>query len=485
MARVVQVLTRQSLGLPPLPSTPVPAPVRKPGILGRAMSTPLPLHPGLAVPGPSTLSRRVLDTLEKIHEDRAWTHPVPVESSGPTLPISGAVSLAQLSSSTDGRTQRRRLAKRVLGEKKLRAVEAKQKKAAKRRHLHTARLRASVGERSILETIDIGSDSQEDYAKRLLSFWGFAARWKISLSQPTQYDAAAVDWADFQYLDGEGPDHGERLRAALERWSISALRTGCLGLPRFKRVLKSWKKNHPKKSRLPMPEEFSWAITGWLGHVVGYESALYHACLFASYLRPGALLGLYATSVVPPTEELGVASHYVLIVSPFEKEVSTKTGYFDETVVMDGTFCPCMGELVHRHALRRLAGAAGDEDVGLWNLNAKDFLVDWRAAAVALRLSDMETPYQARHGAASRDYLGKVRTAVEIQLRLMHSTTSSLRTYNKPGRIQKLVNDAPKAVIEYAGRIKAGFRDFILDGSFPAPPSPAPPRGLKRKSLVS
>ena len=329
MARVVQVLTRQSLGLPPLPSTPVPAPVRKPGILGRAMSTPLPLHPGLAVPGPSTLSRRVLDTLEKIHEDRARTHPVPVESSGPTLPISGAVSLAQLSSSTDGRKQRRRLAQRVLGEKKLRAVEAKQKKAAKRRHLHTARLRASVGERSILETVDIGSDSQEDYAKRLLSFWGFAARWKISLSQPTQYDAAAVDWADFRYLDGEGPDHGERLRAALERWSISALRTGCLSLPRFKRVLKSWKKNHPKKSRLPMPEEFSWAITGWLGHVVGYESALYHACLFASYLRPGALLGLYATSVVPPTEELGVASHYVLVVSPFEKEVSTKTGYFD------------------------------------------------------------------------------------------------------------------------------------------------------------
>ncbi len=181
-----------------------------------------------------------------------------------------------------------------------------------RRHLHTVCLRASVSEITILETIDVGLDSREDYAKRQLSFWGFAARRRLLLCQPMQCDGVAVDSADFQYPAGMGPDHGERPCAALGMWSISAVRHCCLGLPRYKRLLKSSKMNHLKKSRLLMPVLFSWAIIGWRGHAVDCETDLCHACPFASYLRPGPLLDLYATRFVPPTDVLGVASHCVL-----------------------------------------------------------------------------------------------------------------------------------------------------------------------------
>ena len=47
-----------------------------------------------------------------------------------------------------------------------------------------------------------------------------------------------------------------------------------------------------------------------------------------------------------------LGSHHVLIVSPFEKEVATKSGYYDETVTLDGTVCTAPGRLQKKQTNR-------------------------------------------------------------------------------------------------------------------------------------
>ena len=374
--------------------------------------------------------------------------------------------LVPLSSHETGKWLRRALAIRVLGEKRLRLLEAKQRKVDKS-----------------WETIGIGPDSVEDCAKRRLSSWGFAARWRLELETQVQFDTCASDWADFQFLDGEGPDTGERLRAALGRWAVTNAKLATLPLHRFKRILKSWRKNHPKKSRLPMPEGFWWALVGWLGHHCGLEKALYTLALFPTYLRPGALLGLFAANVIPPQQGMLEHSRYVLVISPFEKEISTKSGYFDETVVLDGDLAPELGPLLHAHALRRAEEVGGDpEDVNMWTFSASELLQDFRAGVSDMQLPDMDSPYQARHGGASRDFLLKKRSSIEIQLRGFWATLSSMRIYNKPGRLQKLVNAADASVIAYAGEMRRSYADCFRSGVFPVPPSVRP---TKKQRCVS
>ena len=318
--------------------------------------------------------------------------------------------------------------------------------------------------------------------RRLLGFWGFAGRWRLQLKSHTEFDNACTDWADFQFLDGEGPSEGEKLKAAPESWAVSHWPTGALSLPRFSRVLRSCRKNHPKRSRLPMPEEYHWAMVGWLASHVSIEAALYQATLFPTYLGPGALLGLYAANAVPPTQGISAGDHHVLVVSPFEKEISTKSGYYDETVVLDGDICPPLGKFLFRHAESMMDKFEGEkEDAPLWNLSARDYLADWRCGSHELGLEGMETLYQARHGGASRDFLLRRRTAGEIMLGGVGGSVSSMRLYNKPGRIQKLVNALDPTVVAYSGDIKENFEKYVLSGTFPVPPVVR--RRSKRKSV--
>ncbi len=147
-------------------------------------------------------------------------------------------------------------------------------------------------------------------------------------------------------------------------------------------------------------------------------------------------------------------SQYVIIVSPFEKETATKSGFYDETVVLDGDVAPCLGRLLFIHAAERIAsekakcqGKFVAEDVQLFDLAPRAFLEPWRDGVDHLALPDMDTPYQCRHGGASRDLLLRKRTPAEVTLRGFWADVSSMRTYHKPGRIQKLVSEADPRVV--------------------------------------
>ncbi len=134
----------------------------------------------------------------------------------------------------------------------------------------------------MLEEISTGRTTSADYQNRLMRFWDFVDKYHLACSSDKELDNAATDWCDLEYLSGEQPESGEKLYAALEKWALACREGRGVVLPRFRHALKSWKKNSPKRSRLPMPENFMWLITGTLGAAGLLEEALFHVSLFST-----------------------------------------------------------------------------------------------------------------------------------------------------------------------------------------------------------
>ena len=111
-----------------------------------------------------------------------------------------------------------------------------------------------------------------------------------------------------------------------------------------------------------------------------------------------------------------------------------------------------------------------EADVFLWDLKAKEYLCKWKEGAALMQLPGMESPYQGRHGGASRDLMTRSRTPAEVVLRGFWANLTSMRTYHKPGRIAQLLKNADQRVLTYGERIRDGFASSVRAGRFLAPP---------------
>ena len=205
-------------------------------------------------------------------------------------------------------------------------------------------------------------------------------------------------------MNGEGSSYGQKLQAALEFWRPEAAREGSLKLPRFKRALKGWRRVAPTQTRLPMIEYVKSAISGLLIWRGRKDMALYNELTFSTYLWPGEALKLKAADFVSQGGALEEYPHSILVLAPFERGESSKTGIFDEVVILDDGRVPWMERILKAHVKSRFDSHG--EDTDLWNFNAKQFLLEWRKAVEVLQVEDCaSSPYQNRHGGASQDHL--------------------------------------------------------------------------------
>ena len=165
----------------------------------------------------------------------------------------------------------------------------------------------------------------------------------------------------------------------------------------------------------------------------------------------------------------------MLVTAPFEREKSTKTGYFDETVVLDDDVLPELGPLLYDQskgravALGHTAASPAGQKTPVWGFTAAAFPAAWRDCVVRLDLQEfMVSPYQARHGEASQVYIMRKRSEEEIRARGHWSTTSAARVYRKPGRIQQLVARLKPASLKLAKEYGRSFDRLFRSGSFRA-----------------
>ena len=202
-----------------------------------------------------------------------------------------------------------------------------------------------------------------DYRRRRTSFWEFTGRSGLDVKKDRGLDNAATDWSDLEYLCGEGPEVGEKLLAALEKWALVCREQRASQLLRFRHALRPWRKNAPKRSRLPMPEGYMWILVGTLGSAKLAEEALFLLGPHCTYLRPSALYGLMCVDVVAPAP--GTRGPHAHLSAPFEVVADLAQQYTN----VRGRLAP---EALAKDALVSLVWAAGFFGCAAWRLGRRD-----------------------------------------------------------------------------------------------------------------
>jgi len=349
--------------------------------------------------------------------------------------------------------------------RRLEQVRKKREKARSRQKKYVQKLRASAGQMGILELGSVKEPQRRDYAKRLQEFYEFVALHRLPIAKEDELDVALCDYADHMYLNGEGSDAGQKLKAALEFVRPEAIRKSEIHLPRFKRSLKGWRKLAPTQTRLPMIEFVKSSISAIMLYIHQPMMALFNELTFSTYARPGELTRALAIDVVKKNDQF---SHDVIVLSPFERAEASKAGIFDEVLILDDTRMMCLGSIVVQEAAQRIR--RGGEEAKLWDFTPAQYLQTWRSCVEVLEVGDVAvSPYQNRHGGASRDHLLRLRSVAAIQRRGRWAVDSSARVYDKPGRLQQTINKYSQKLQPLGEQTRARFQDYFYGKPVPLP----------------
>jgi len=296
-----------------------------------------------------------------------------------------------------------------------------------------------------------------------------------------ELDVAMMEFMDNLFIDGRPSSDATKLKAALDARHDLALRTGTLSLPRYRFALKELRKRNPSQHRLPVPEELNFAISGFMLHRKKKSMALRNCLDFSGYFRPSESQGLRTQDLIVPADVSATQMQkHVVIISAFEKGVPTKTGSYDETIILDDERCQVLGPLLEEMVQEREKQESSDEegedveDIPLWDFSAAEFRRTWLEAVDHFGVSALfGTPYQNRHGGASRDRWLKLRSMEAVKKRGRWAQVSSLLRYEKSGKVQQVLNGMGKEVLRYGETLRSNFGKYVRSGTAPAPPKGA------------
>ena len=132
----------------------------------------------------------------------------------------------------------------------------------------------------------------------------------------------------------------------------------------------------------------------------------------------------------------------------------SKTGAFDDTVVLDHPRRQWLGEL-----LLAVVDKAHPGRLLLPAVNARDFSRHLKQVASSLGITVV--PYMARHGGASDDRATKVRTLDEVRKRGRWLSESSTRRYEKHGKLQGRLAKMPRGLLQHREACAAAVADVM------------------------
>ena len=197
-------------------------------------------------------------------------------------------------------------------------------------------------------------------------------------------------------------------------------------------------KRSPGGTRLPYPEEMIYALAMVVAYHLDASGAsllpaaaliLAHHC----YLRPGELRNLTWRYIVP-ARRLG-PPQAVITLHPAEMSRASKTGEYDETVVVDLVW---LAELLLRERAQ-----IHDLDAPFLALTTRDLQRHFDQAQEALGLVKplkRQTLHVLRHSGATADTWHRRRTIDEVQKRGRWKSPASVRRYEKSGRVAERLN---------------------------------------------
>ena len=262
-------------------------------------------------------------------------------------------------------------------------------------------------------------------------------------------DDAIASFIDQSYWEGEAGGLGRKMLAALSWLLPRYQKEGAGRLPRAIRASQGAARRAPGVTRLPLPEPIIYAIgmlMAFFGMAEGdgvLPSFAFMIC-FHLYLRPGELMRLQWKHITPPTRATPLSAAVVL--HPVEEAIPSKVREFDETLVIDEPWMlEALAHCFPAHVARGLEPVIG--------VRPERFLQLFHKAQAALRLHQNLGPqqlYVVRHSGASADWIGQRRQRQAIKDRGRWSSDSSLRRYQKGGRVAEQFARCSAAVQKFS-----------------------------------
>ncbi|CAE7559605.1 ppt1 [Symbiodinium natans] len=314
----------------------------------------------------------------------------------------------------------------------------RQQRGIQRKKKYEARLRATRGERGLLEQSSVREPQRKDYLSKLEGFYSFVVQYDLALSNEKELDEALCDYGDILFLDGYGSNFGEKLMAAVE-----------FERPEFAR------------SRGLVSQEFEGLEEAGPCADKNAHAGVLERCDQRGDAEDGA------KDVLMPNHEFDKA---VIVLGPLERGESSKAGIYDEVLILDDVRAPFLPSLLHAQACKQRMEKGAEAP--LWDFTAKAYLKTWRECVVALGIQQLATsPYQNRHGGASRDHLQRLRSIEEIRRRGRWASETSARIYDKPGRMQQLISQHEGKFRDFGENIRVNFERLYHSGNVVLPRS--------------
>ena len=350
-----------------------------------------------------------------------------------------------------------------------RSLQLTQKRARGRRRVVAASVPTRktaaqlLSERSLLESKSVGSVTQKRYLMCYKEFTAWCAEEEPAVGTVQEVDLAATAFLDYRYLEGDQSHVGSYLLAAINFVRTDFAAQPKEGLARLRRAVKGSLKTCPPQSRVPLPWEWAAGLAAIMQQKGHFDSAAALLIGFDTYIRPGALLKVRLDDVLQPVAATGL-NRWGIQLHPQERGVLSKTGTMDDTVIF-GNFDVDVVPL-----LKRLMRGKTPE-MPLFSMSMKDYKAHFDEAAVILGLERFHlVTYQARHGGATRDILLGRRDQESVRKRGHWRTYTSLRRYEKSGRLQKVMQTTPPVALRYCQNVEKNILELWMGpaGAIPA-----------------
>ena len=311
--------------------------------------------------------------------------------------------------------------------------------------------------------------TRADYQARTSSFITFCLANQLNWVDAASLDVCVCEFFDQMFLSGFGGEEGSKYLAALAFYLPDISRLGPFSLPRATRAIRGWTKSAPGHQRLPLPRVLLCAVIGVLLAARRTLMALALWLSFRAYLRPGECSSLTRRQLVEPVPSAGSQYRFWgLWLSPDDRNPMSrpgKTGLWDEAISLDQD--PWLDSL-----LRPLA-IAGDPLEPLWPFSGEELSATFKRIMKCLGLDHLDQSlYCLRHGGASEDLLGHLRSVAAVKRRGRWRSDSSLRRYGKETRLQSVLNSVSPTVLRFGqlmdSRIASCFLNLIRVPELPS-----------------
>lgn len=317
-----------------------------------------------------------------------------------------------------------------------------------------------------LEELAVGPSTTETYQILMSEFRRRTLCGKRFRATPAgQAQRLVMSHLSLMFHEEREASEGMKFLAAVGHF-FPQLGKGSRSLPRARRMLQGWSKVCPASARVPPPNCAVCALAVEMARDRQVDMAVATLIAHQCYLRPDELHSLRRRDVIAPQGGRGGEGCWSLLLGPVDLRRPTKTGIFDDSVLVDHPMLLWLG----RHIAR--LKTCGDQEEPIWPFTRAAYGRQFAKGVRRLQLGHWGfVPYSLRHSGPSWDRNDRRLSLLEIQRRGRWLDPRTVVRYERSSKISALLSTLSRTWVSYLRLCETHLRQYV-EGDIPCPKLP-------------